>query len=82
MAAPEPIHRRGRVTLHALQGKVLACALDVALQEVAPDKPPFTKTLPNEYINEAGNNVLNSFREYVSPLVGELPRSGWFEQIT
>jgi len=54
----------------------------VPLEEVAPDKPPFTKTVPNEYINEAGNNVLNSFREYVGPLVGELPRSGWFEQIT
>ncbi len=54
----------------------------VALQEVAPEKPPFTKTLPDEYINEAGNNVLNSFSDYVGPLVGELPKTGWFEQIT
>ena len=54
----------------------------VALEEVAPSKPPFTKVLQDEYINEAGNNVLNSFRDYVGPLVGDLPKIGWFEQIT
>ncbi len=53
----------------------------VALQEVAPSKPPFTKVLQDEYINSAGNNVLNNFREYVGPLVGDLPKIGWFEQI-
>ncbi len=53
----------------------------IGLKEVAPDKPPTTKQLPDEYINAAGNNVLNSFREYVSPLVGDLPKVGWFEQI-
>lgn len=53
----------------------------VPLTAVAPEKPPKTKVLPNEYINEAGNNVLNSFREYAGPLVGDLPRVGWFEQI-
>jgi 6-phosphofructokinase 1 len=54
----------------------------VALEEVAPSKPPFTKVLQDEYINGAGNNVLNSFRDYVGPLVGDLPKIGWFEQIT
>ncbi|HOA74507.1 MAG TPA: 6-phosphofructokinase [Phycisphaerae bacterium] len=54
----------------------------VPLAEVAPDKPPFTTVVPDEYINEAGNNVLNSFREYVGPLVGDLPKVGWFEQIS
>ncbi|MBI4581930.1 MAG: 6-phosphofructokinase, partial [Planctomycetes bacterium] len=53
----------------------------VALADVAPDDPPFTTVVPDEYINEAGNNVLNSFRDYVSPLVGDLPKVGWFEQI-
>ncbi len=53
----------------------------VALQEVAPAKPPFTKVLQDEYINSAGNNVLNNFRDYVGPLVGDLPKIGWFEQI-
>ncbi len=32
-----------------------------------------TKSLPDEYINEEGNNILPSFHEYVSPLVGPLP---------
>ncbi len=54
----------------------------VALQEVAPAKAPFTKVVQDEYINSAGNNVLNSFRDYVGPLVGDLPKIGWFEQIT
>ncbi len=54
----------------------------VSLKEVAPDEPPFTKVVPDEFINEAGNNVLNSFREYAGPLVGILPKTGWFEQIS
>ena len=54
----------------------------VALAEVAPDSAPFTTVVPDEYINEAGNNVLNSFRDYVGPLVGDLPKVGWFEQIS
>lgn len=53
----------------------------VPLRAVAPEKPPKTKVLPAEYINEAGNNVLQSFRDYVAPLVGDLPKVGWFEQI-
>lgn len=35
-----------------------------------------TKSLPDEYINEAGNNILPHFAEYVSPLVGQLPEVG------
>jgi len=54
----------------------------VALQEVAPERAPFTKAVPDDYINEAGNNVLNSFRDYAGPLVGELPKVGWFEQVS
>jgi len=37
-----------------------------------------TKYLPNEYINQAGNNINESFRDYVSPLVGPLPEVGNF----
>lgn len=54
----------------------------IGLREVAPEKPPKTKEVPAEYINEAGNNVLNSFREYAGPLVGELPKVGWLDQVT
>jgi len=53
----------------------------VKLERVAPSKPPFTKRLPDKYINKAGNNVLDKFREYAGPLVGDLPKVGWFEQI-
>jgi len=35
-----------------------------------------TRPLPKEYINEAGNGIVESFREYVAPLVGELPAIG------
>ncbi len=36
-----------------------------------------TKSLPDMYINEAGNNINESFYEYVSPLVGPLPEVGF-----
>ena len=38
-----------------------------------------TRGLPDEYINDSGNNILDSFVEYVAPLVGELPRMGLLE---
>jgi ATP-dependent phosphofructokinase / diphosphate-dependent phosphofructokinase len=53
----------------------------IGLHEVAPEKPPKTKNVPDEYINKPGNNVLNSFRDYAGPLVGELPKVGWLEQV-
>lgn len=53
----------------------------VGLREVAPETEPKTKVLPKEYINEAQNNVTDHFREYAQPLVGDLPKTGWFEQI-
>jgi len=36
-----------------------------------------TKSLPQEYINQEGNNITPSFREYVSPLVAPLPEVGY-----
>jgi len=72
----------GSVALIRLPGTTYAAGAKlVSLKEVAPDEAPFTKEMPGEYINEAGNNVLNSYREYVGPLVGDLPTAGWFEQI-
>ena len=35
-----------------------------------------TRTLPSKYINKAGNNINESYRAYVEPLVGELPKMG------
>ncbi len=35
-----------------------------------------TKHLDRGYINDAGNGVLDNFRDYAAPLAGELPRVG------
>ena len=43
-----------------------------ALADVARD----TKPLPDSYINPAGNNIDETFRTYVAPLAGDLPRLG------
>jgi len=42
------------------------------LRDVARD----TKSLPTDYINDAGNGINDSFLAYVAPLVGELPILG------
>jgi len=74
--------RAGSVALVRLPSTTYSAGTKlVRLEEVAPVHPPKIKILPAEYINETGNNVLDSFREYVRPLVGHLPRVGWFEQI-
>ena len=74
--------RDGSVALLRLPGSRYAVGTKlVALKEVAPDDPPFTRVLPDKYITAEGNNVLNSYREYVRPLIAELPRIGWLEQI-
>jgi ATP-dependent phosphofructokinase / diphosphate-dependent phosphofructokinase len=39
-----------------------------------------TKELPQEYINPEGNNILPSYREYVSPLVAPLPKVGYIKK--
>ncbi len=36
----------------------------------------FTKSMPDKYINAEGNNINDSYYEYVSPLVGPLPETG------
>jgi 6-phosphofructokinase 1 len=36
-----------------------------------------TKALPAEYINAEGNNILDSFKDYVAPLVDTLPTVGY-----
>ncbi len=36
-----------------------------------------TKSLPSEYITAEGNNINDSFRDYVAPLVGQLPTIGY-----
>lgn len=72
----------GSVVLTRLPGVTYACGTRLArLVEIAPDKPPLTKSLPDMYITEGGNDINESYLPYVGPLVGELPQVGWFEQI-
>ena len=73
----------GSVALTRLPGATYACGTRlVALEAVAPDSPPLTRRLPDEYICAAGNDIQESYLPYVEPLVGPLPQVGWFEQIT
>jgi len=70
------------VALTRLPGTTYAVGTKlVELAAVAPDHEPTTKVLPDHYITDRSNNIHASFREYVAPLVGELPKVGWFEQI-
>ncbi len=36
-----------------------------------------TRTLPLEYINDENNNILDSYKDYLAPIVGELPEFGF-----
>ncbi len=47
----------------------------VELERVARD----TRSMPDEFINAEGNGVTEAFRDYALPLVGRLPRYGWFK---
>lgn len=49
----------------------------VPLQELAKH----TKSLPRNFINEAGNNVTREFIDYALPLVGKLPRIARFNEM-
>lgn len=72
----------GSVALTRLPGTTYAVGTKlVQLAAVAPDHEPSTKVLPDHYITDRSNNIHSSFREYVAPLVGDLPKAGWFEQI-
>jgi len=74
--------RDGSVALVRLPGTSYACGTRlVRLSSVAPPKPPTTKSLPSKYINKAGNYIMPAFLGYAGPLVGSLPKVGWFEQV-
>lgn len=47
----------------------------VPLENVAKN----TRHMPDEFINAEGNGITDAFRDYALPLVGRLPRFGWFK---
>lgn len=59
------------VTLVRQSGRKYQCTTGtIALLEVAIKAKP----MPNEFINDEGNFVTDKFRDYISPLIGDLPR--------
>jgi len=59
------------VTLVRQSGSKYQCTTGtIGLLEVAIKAKP----MPNEFINAEGNFVTDTFRDYISPLIGELPR--------
>ena len=58
------------------EGKDYACDVQlIALSRVAKK----TRELPAKYINKAGNNINESYRAYVGPLVGTIPHMAVLE---
>lgn len=49
----------------------------VPLRNVAKE----TRHMPDEFINEAGNNVTDAFLTYARPIVGNLPVMGHFKRV-
>jgi len=73
----------GSVALVRLPGTTYACGTHlVPLAAVAPPTEPKTKRLPDEFITAEGNYIRDEFLVYAGPLVGSLPKAGWFEQVT
>jgi 6-phosphofructokinase 1 len=70
-AASVVIRRRGTA-------KTYLVAYELADLEKVADG---TRRMPDEFISAEGNNVTEAFRDYALPLVGRLPRFGWFKDI-
>ncbi|MFA7157802.1 MAG: 6-phosphofructokinase [Kiritimatiellia bacterium] len=63
----------GSITIRRKPGKKYKAYFErVPLQNVAKN----TRHMPDEFINDAGNDVTKDFIEYARPLVGELPGIG------
>jgi 6-phosphofructokinase 1 len=59
------------VTLERKSGSKYQCTTGtIGLVEVAIKAKP----MPNEFINAEGNFVTDTFRDYISPLIGDLPQ--------
>ena len=66
----------GSVTLQRKAGKRYGVDFVVMpLEEVAK----FTRSMPREFINRAGNDVTQAFLDYARPLVGKLPPIGFLK---
>jgi 6-phosphofructokinase 1 len=41
-----------------------------------------TRKMPREFYEESGNDVTQAFLDYARPLIGELPKTGTFDELT
>ncbi len=70
--------RSGTIALVRQPGETYAIDYQVVpLANVAKH----TRSVPDDYINEAGNYVTDSFMDYVRPIVGPLPETARFNQL-
>ncbi len=68
----------GSVTIQRKPGKRYAAMFVIQpLEEVAK----YTRSMPREFINRAGNDVTQAFIDYARPLVGTLPTIAHLKQI-
>lgn len=64
-------HPEGSVVFKRAPGKTYRIEyVRAGLQDVARK----IKELPRKYVNKAGNDITESFKDYALPLIGELPR--------
>lgn len=69
-------HPEGSIAIRRRPGKKYQAYLErVPLQSVAKN----TRHMPDEFINNAGNDVTREFLDYARPLVGKLPKAGRFK---
>ena len=52
-------------------------AIDLFLTDLK-NVAEFTKELPDNFINEAGNGVTQAYKDYAMPLAGKLPKTDTF----
>ena len=66
-------HPEGSIAIRRKPGRKYSAYYErVPLQNVAKN----TRHMPDEFINDAGNDVTQEFLDYARPLVGELPQIG------
>jgi len=71
-------NRDGSIAIQRKPGKKYAVKFTrVPLQNVAGE----TRQMPDEFINEAGNNVTQAFIDYAKPIIGKLPEIGRFKAV-
>lgn len=71
-------HPEGSIAIRRKPGKRYRAYYErVPLQNVAKN----TRQMPEEYINNAGNDITEKFLAYARPLVGDLPRIGRFKSV-